>query len=141
MEGNKMLTLSQKMNQAYSKLCRPILEEFDLARPSFDILMLLGNHPQYYTAQQISSIWGIKKNLISVHVEKLVEGSYLERGTVEGDRRKIELICTQKAQPVLERGRQLQAEFFRRLTKGLPEEELERCGRLMETLAANADEV
>lgn len=40
----------------------------------------------------------IKANLVSVHVDRLVKEGYLERRAVEGDRRKTELICTQKAQ-------------------------------------------
>ena len=50
----------------------------------------------------------IKANLVSVHVDRLVKEGYLERRAVEGDRRKTELICTQKAQPVIEKGGQLQ---------------------------------
>lgn len=45
----------------------------------------------------------IKANLVSVHVDRLVKEGYLERRAVEGDRRKTELICTQKAQPVIEK--------------------------------------
>lgn len=53
----------------------------------------------------------IKANLVSVHVDRLVKEGYLERRAVEGDRRKTELICTQKAQPVIEKGGQLQEAF------------------------------
>lgn len=141
MKGNQLMALSQKMNHAYAKLCQPILRRFDLARPSFDILMFLGTHPEYSTAQEISEAWCIKKNLISVHVEKLVSAGYLQRSAVEGDRRKIGLRCTEKALPVLEAGSRLQQEFFGRLTQGLTAEEWESCRRLLEVIAVNADAV
>ena len=57
----------------------------------------------------------IKANLVSVNVDRLVQEGYLIRQAVAGDRRKTELICTDKAQPVILRGRQLQEEFSERL--------------------------
>ena len=74
---------------AYNKMCEPILHEFDLPQVSFDILMFLKNNPELCTAQQISEFRNIKKNLVSVHVDKLVTAGYLKRGTVAGDRRKF----------------------------------------------------
>ena len=57
---------------AYNKMCEPILQEFDIPQVSFDILMFLKNNPDLCTAQQISEFRNIKKNLVSVHVDKLV---------------------------------------------------------------------
>ena len=57
---------------AYNKMCEPILHEFDIPQVSFDILMFLNNNPELSTAQQISEFRKIKKNLVSVHVDKLV---------------------------------------------------------------------
>ena len=57
---------------AYNKMCEPILHEFDIPQVSFDILMFLNNNPELCTAQQISEFRKIKKNLVSVHVDKLV---------------------------------------------------------------------
>lgn len=54
------------------------------------------NNPQYKTAADIVKIRGIKANLVSLHVERLVQEGYLERREVPGDRRKTELICTEK---------------------------------------------
>ena len=82
---------------AYNKMCEPILDEFDIPQVSFDILMFLENNPNLCTAQQISEFRNIKKNLVSVHVDKLVNSGYLQRGAVTGDRRKVLLSCTPKA--------------------------------------------
>ena len=64
---------------AYNKMCEPILQEFDIPQVSFDILMFLKNNPDLCTAQQISEFRNIKKNLVSVHVDKLVTAGYLQR--------------------------------------------------------------
>ena len=45
---------------------------------------------------------------MSFHVEKLVEAGFVERQAVKGDRRKCRLVCTEKAQPVIKEGRELQ---------------------------------
>ena len=82
---------------------------------AFDILMFLANNPKYKTASDIVEVRKIKANLVSVNVDKLVQEGYLERKAVEGDRRKTRLICTDKAQSIIERGKALQASFFRQL--------------------------
>lgn len=123
---------------AYNKMCEPILQEFDIPQVSFDILMFLKNNPERCTAQQISEFRGIKKNLVSVHVDKLVTAGYLQRGTVAGDRRKILLSCTKKAQPILNAGLKMQHEFHQKLTQNIPEEYQNICKEIIEFMAVNA---
>lgn len=73
--------------------------------------MFLANNPNYNTAKDIVDLRGLKANLISVNVEKLVQDGYLERKSFPGNRRKTILICTTKAQPIIGKGRQLPAVF------------------------------
>lgn len=65
---------------------------------AFDILLFLVNNPEYKTASDIVGYRGIKANLISVNVDKLVRDGYLKKKNVKSDRRKTMLICTDKAQ-------------------------------------------
>lgn len=139
MPQNSFVTVSQKIIQAYNKLCEPLLEEFDIPRASFDILMFLHNNPNYSTAQEICEVRHIKKNLVSVHVEKLVSAGLLERSTVEGDRRKIGLSCTEKATPIVEAGKAMQTEFFKDLTSDIDEEMWQMLSEMTSKLDANAD--
>lgn len=106
---------------AYNALCKPLCKELGLPQTAFDILMFLGNNPEYKTAVEIVEIRRIKANLVSVNVDKLVQEGYLERRTVSGDRRKTELICTEKAQAVISRGREIQNSFPERLCAGMDE--------------------
>ena len=48
---------------------------------------------------------GIKPNLVSFHVEKLVQEEYLIREAIPGDRRQVKLILTEKADVIVEKGR------------------------------------
>ena len=97
--------------------------------------MFLENNPEFCTAQQISEFRNIKKNLVSVHVEKLVTAGYLQRGTVDGDRRKVALSCTEKARPVLDAGLEMQRTFIQTLTQGIPEEHMNIYKGILESMA------
>ena len=123
---------------AYNKMCEPILDEFDIPQVSFDILMFLENNPNLCTAQQISEFRNIKKNLVSVHVDKLVNSGYLQRGAVTGDRRKVLLSCTPKARPILDAGLKMQQNFNKRLALGIPEEHMNIYKEIIESMASNA---
>ena len=112
---NLSIEISRKISQAYSMMCKPLCKELELSQTAFDILMFLGNNPKHKTAGEIVEIRRIKANLVSVNVERLVREGYLLRKQVEGDRRKTGLICTDKAQPVIERGRRLQKAFAERI--------------------------
>ncbi len=138
MNASTFLRFAEKVDYAYTVLSKPLLKEFDLPQVSFDILMFLANNPEYKTAQEICEIRHIKKNLVSVHVEKLVAAGYLTRGTVDGDRRKIGLSCTEKAQPIIAKGQKMQAVFFSQLTSGITEGDWTVYKSVMDTIAANA---
>ena len=109
---NMSIEFAHKMSLAYSATCKTLCRELKLPQTAFDILMFLANNPDYKTASDIVEVRKIKANLVSVNVEKLVRDGYLERKAVEGDRRKVELICTKKAEPVIENGKKLQQDFF-----------------------------
>lgn len=119
---NLNIAISRKIALAYSAVCKPLCRELGLPQTAFDILMFLGNNPEYKTASEIVEIRRIKANLVSVNVERLVQEGYLTRRPVKGDRRKTELLCTEKAQPILKRGRQLQNAFSERLFANMDEE-------------------
>lgn len=141
MYPSSFLAASQKISQAYNKLYEPLLAEYDIPQISLDILMFLTNNPQYSTAQQISDLRHIKKNLVSIHVDKLVGAGLLQRNSVAGDRRKIALSCTEKAQPIIQAGHKVQENFQRLLTDGIDENIWKAFEQLNTELAANAEKI
>ena len=94
---NPTIEISFKTAQAYSAMCKPLCQELKLPQTAFDILMFLANNPDCTTARDIVEIRKIKANLVSVNVDRLVQEGYLERRAVAGDRRKTQLLCTEKA--------------------------------------------
>lgn len=135
------LSFAEKVELAYYRLCEPVLAEYGLPQVSFNILMFLAENPEYKTAQEISELRHIKKNLVSVHVEKLVSAGYLTRSPVDGDRRKVGLSCTEKAQPIIDAGIKLQQEFFDRITNGITDEEWSIHKGIGETITGNLNEM
>jgi len=138
---NFSIAISKKIALAYSAVCKPLCRQLELPQTAFDILMFLGNNPDYKTASEIVEIRHIKANLVSVNVDRLVREGYLTRRGVEGDRRKTELLCTEKAQPIIARGRQLQNAFFERLFAGMDEEARRAFSEAMHLIEHNLNEL
>ena len=133
---NPELEFARKTALAYNALCRPLCQELNLPQTAFDILMFLGNNPSYKTASDIVEIRHIKANLVSVNV---VREGYLMRQEVKGDRRKTELICTEKAQSVIRRGQKLQRTFFDRLLENMDEQTRNAFFAAMKIMEKNID--
>lgn len=139
MNSSSFLAISQKILHAYNKLCEPLLAEYGIPQVSFDILMFLTNNPKYVTAQEISEMRHIKKNLVSVHVDKLVSAGLLKRSSIADDRRKIALSCTEKAKPVIQAGHKLQENFYSTLTAGIDDSMWSVFNKINATLEINAE--
>ena len=130
---NSRLETVKKFTLAYRKMCKPLCKELELPQTALDILLFLGNNPAYRTARDIVEIRRIKANLVSVHVDRLVQ--------VPGDRRKTQLRCTDKAQPVIAKGRQLQEYFFDRLYSGMDQKERDALSGALHRIEENLDAI
>ena len=138
---NPTIEISFKTAQAYNAMCKPLCQELKLPQTAFDILMFLANNPDCTTARDIVEIRKIKANLVSVNVDRLVQEGYLERRAVAGDRRKTQLLCTGKADPIIRRGRAVQNAFFKRLLDHVEPADQEVFFRTMELIGKNLDDI
>ena len=141
MHKSNLLSLSHNALTAYTELCKPVCRELGIPQTAYDILMFLADHPAYDTAKEITNHGGIKKNLVSMHVEKLVNHGYLRRESIPEDRRQVKLIITEKAAPLIDKGHRAQKYYFDFLTKGLTEEELAIYKKCMTSMAGNIEEL
>ena len=126
------------IRQAYEDWCKPLCRELGMPQMAFDILMFLSGNPELCTARDINRHRGFKENILSVNVNKLVSEGYLQRLTMEGDRRKVRLVLTEKAQPIVARGKLAQEEFDRLIKEGITPEELATFTKCLETAGENA---
>lgn len=141
MQFKSRVTAWRSFLEAYENFCKPLCRELGMPQMAFDVLMFLSNNPEHFTAKEISCFHGFKENILSVNINKLVSEGYLERLPVDGDRRKIKLVCTEKAKSIIERGRKLQEEFDKEIHMGLTEQELEQCRHYLDIVNENAKRI
>ena len=137
----QVYTGARQLLEGYAAAMQPLCRREGLAPNGVDILLFLANNPDCTTARDIVEIRKIKANLVSVNVDRLVQEGYLERRAVAGDRRKTQLLCTEKAQPVIARGREVQERFFARLLQNTDAATREAFFRTMEVIGKNLDEI
>ena len=138
---NPSMEFARKIDLVYAALCKPLCQKLKIPQTAFDILMFLANNPECSTARDIVEIRHIKANLVSVNVDRLVQEGYLERRTVAGDRRKTKLVCTEQAQPIVERGRRLQEQLVETLFSGVGEELRQAFNQTVQIMGRNLDSI
>ncbi len=137
----KVLGLPYKILQAYSQECRGICTQLQIPQTAFDILMFLANNPDMNTARDIVEIRGIKANLVSINVDRLVNEGLLERKPVPGDRRKTVLVCTEKADAFIMQGRAVQTRFAEQLLQGVDEAQYQNLLETLDKIEQNATKI
>ena len=130
---NTGIEFAEKLSKAYSETCKPLCHELNIPQTAFDILLFLANNPEYKTARDIVEIRKIKA--------KLVNEGYLERKSVEGDRRKVNLICTEKSKEIIQEGQKLQQSFVEKLFEGMDEDTRKALQKGMAHMEANIEKM
>ena len=88
----------------------------------------------YNTAKDVCETRGIKKGIVSVTTERLVQSGYLIRKNDIHDRRIQRLCLTEKCQSIIADGREMQTHFFTSITAGLTDEEWKLYQKLSEKI-------
>lgn len=121
---SELLTVNKKTMHIYEAYCTPVCKKYQLNQSDLDLILFIANNPMYNTAKDVCEIRGIKKGIISVTVERLVQNGYLTRENDRNDRRIQRLCLTEKCQPIISDGHKMQEDFFAAITAGLTETEL-----------------
>ena len=108
------IDFARKLELAYHQQCKDLCNEFHLKQTGFDILMFLGNNPQYKYAKDIVEIRKIKANLVSIHVDK-------------------------KANDVIKKGKAFQNHFFSSLFSDIDEKHQKIFKETLELMKKNID--
>jgi len=132
---------AKKVGLVYEMMLTPLSKEVGIPQSALSILLLLANNPDYATARDVCEMRGLKRAIVSTHVERMVSEDLLERRSYPGDRRKELLVPTQKALPIIETGRQAQKKFARAILEGLSEDELAVMERCFQTMNGNIDRI
>ena len=137
----QVYTGARQLLEGYAAAMQPLCRREGLAPNGVDILLFLANNTGLDTARDICTYRGLKPGIVSFHVEKLVQEGYLLRQPAPEDRRKCRLVCTRRAEPVVQRGRQVQEAFFRRMTAGLDPQDLAAFRRCLEGFQRNLSQM
>ena len=135
----KLHAYAKRFMDAYSAAMQPLSREFAIPQTAAEILLFLSNNPENATAKDICAMRHLKPGIVSLHVDTLATLGLLERKIVPGDRRKFKLVPTEKAAPIIARGRAMQASFAQTLTQGLTEDDLATFARCTETISQNLE--
>ena len=133
------IELTNTIDVVYSNYCRPYCKEWNIPQTAFDILMFLANNPKYTTARDVVEVRRIKPNLVSINIDKLVNLGYLERKAVEGDRRKVHLVLTKKADAIVKKGRKIQDAFVDELLEGIDPETIKVVQKAFKEMEMNLE--
>ena len=128
----------RNLSGAYEFMVRPLFKQMGVTYTAFVILMYLSNNPDKQTASDICRVKGIKPNLISFSVEKLVQEGFLRREPMPRDRRSVRLVCTDRALPFIEKGREISRKFLYDLTEGLSGEDVAQFIKYSDKMRENA---
>lgn len=141
MTQEEVFIMFRNMTEIYDEYCEPICKENNIPHISLEILIFLSECPEHFTARDISSIKMIKPSLVSLHVEKLVKNGYLVRESVNGDRRKVKLVCTEKAKAVAAACKDVRDRCFTLMTEGISDEEMKQLDNCLSKIFRNAEKV
>lgn len=131
---SELLTANKKIMHIYESFCTPLCRKYQLNQSDLDLILFIANNPIYNTAKDVCEIRGIKKGIVSVTAERLVQSGYLIRKNDIHDRRIQRLCLTEKCQPIIADGREMQTHFFTSITAGLSDEELKLYQKLSEKI-------
>ena len=137
--ATQLQSQAKRFMDAYETAMQPLSRDFSIPQTAAEILLFLANNPENSTAKDICALRRFKPGIVSLHVDTLVTLGLLERKAVPGDRRKLRLVPTQKAAPIIAQGRAMQESFAQTLTQGLRENELAIFARCMETISQNLE--
>ncbi|MCM1273267.1 MAG: MarR family transcriptional regulator [Clostridium sp.] len=141
MEPKNSIAVFRSCLEAYEHYCKPLCSELGMPQMAIDVLLFLANNPELCTAKDISRCRGFKENILSVNINKLVNEGFLERLSVAGDRRKVRLVCTQKAQPIIERAQKAHESFHMLISENLTKTDIETYQRCLAVVDKNAERI
>lgn len=128
------------ITSCYEMLARKVCEEYSLTQMEYDILMFLHNNPQHNTAAEIVRIRKSTKSHVSTSLKELEGKGLIERFSGADNKKHIEIVLLEKAEPIIENGIKVQREFAKHVLTGLSEEEMRICKAVFNKIYRNADE-
>lgn len=128
----RIIKLQESMLKEY------VCQEYGLTLSEAMVISFLHNNPGKDTAADIVEFRMLQKSNVSQAVDALVKKSLLMREQDAGDRRKIHLSLTEKAEDLVQAVERMRVEFHQEVFDGITEEERILFAKVNARMAENA---
>lgn len=128
----RIIKLQESMLKEY------VCQEYGLTLSEAMVISFLHNNPGKDTAADIVEFRMLQKSNVSQAVDALVKKSLLMREQDAGDRRKIHLSLTKKAEDLVQAVERMRVEFHQEVFDGITEEERILFAKVNARMAENA---
>lgn len=133
-----LLTIRAALKRRYAHEMAEMLERWQLTSMEADVLLFLANNPGCDTASDMVALCQLTKSHVSKAVDHLTEMGYITQQRDQQNRRKVHLLLTEAAEPVVKAGQAAQKRFVDVLTRGLSQEDKAAMKRTLEIMIENA---
>lgn len=121
----------------YEARMRLVKEQYHLTLFEVEIIAFLYDHCDMNTASTITEYRRMPKANVSKAVGNLMRLGYLDANRDEEDHRKIHLVLTTKAAPIIHDIAKAQSDFAAKLFAGFTKREIVQCIRLFDRIGNN----
>ncbi len=127
----------QRIIKLHESMLKEICEKYHMSLIEAKIVSFLHNNPGKDTAADIVELRMLQKGNVSQAVEILSQKSLLLRRHDEEDRRRIHLILTEEAEPIVTEMERIWEKFEKEIFSGLSKEEVDAYDRVNEKIKEN----
>lgn len=139
--GLDSFLLARDIYEIYSKRLKELGKRYELPMVALDILMLVSRDSEVQTAADVIKRRGYKANLVSMHVETLVQRGCLKRVNDPQDRRRVLLVPDRAAEPIIEAGREFARHFHEQLLAGITQKQIDTYNRMIDIMRGNLEKM
>ena len=79
---------AKKVGIVYDMMLTPLSKQIGIPQTALGMLLFFANNPDLATARDVCELRGLKRAIVSTHVERMVSEGLLERRAYPGDGRR-----------------------------------------------------
>ena len=136
----KLLNKAQIIKKLYSNVFERIAVEYNITANEVMILTFLKDDFDQDMATDIVNTLMISKSHVSLSVNNLEKAGYIVKKQDVNDKKKIHLVITEKAKPILNEIENEQNKLYEVIFKGISEEEKEILKLILQKMCNNINE-
>ena len=124
----------------YNLLISPIYEKHGLTFMEFTVIMFLANNPQYDTATDLVKYRHLTKSHVSITLSSLEKKKLISREYRPENHRTVHIKLSDKTNPIVIDGRNVQQKFANMLIDGFTDNELKVLKSYLKRIHDNVDD-